>query len=134
MTSIAKDRPFERWAPDIIPIPLAAGAHVFYGTIVAVDSEGFGVSGMESPDLTYAGAARATVDNSGGEDGELVVQVQRPTSYALKWVNDGTITQAHLLATAYILDNQTVTSTDGGGTRSPMGQIVRIEHDGVWVQ
>lgn len=134
MTSIAKDRPFEKWAPDIIPVPLAAGAHVFYGTAVVLNGEGFGVPGQEAPDLTFVGAALAAADNSDGDDGEVVVHVQRPGHYAIKWVNDGSITQAHLLKTAYILDNQTVTAGDGGGARSPMGQIVRLESGGVWVQ
>lgn len=134
MTNITKNRPFQRWAPDTIPVPLAAGVEVFYGTAVALNSAGYGVPGVESPHLTFAGAALDYMDNSNGADGERTVLVQRPGHLAIKWVNDGSITQAHLLKTAYILDNQTATATDGGGTRSPMGTIVRIETDGVWVQ
>lgn len=134
MTSITKNRPFQRWAPDAIPVPLAAGVEVFYGTAVALNSEGYGVPGAESPDLTFAGAALDYMDNGSGSDGERTVLVQRPGHLAIKWINDGSISQAHLLKTAYILDNQTATATDGGGTRSPMGTIVRIETDGVWVQ
>lgn len=53
---------------------------------------------------------------------------------AFKWANDGSITQAHLMKTAYIVDDQTVAATDGSGTRSPAGRILGIEADGVWVE
>lgn len=134
MTSIAKDRGLEKWAPDIIPVQLAAGVKVFYGTMIAINANGLGVPGSASLGLTFAGAAQATVDNTEGDDGEATVHVLRPSSYAFKWVNDGTISQAHLLKMAYMLDNQTVSATDGGATRSVAGRIVRVESDGVWVQ
>lgn len=134
MTSIARDRGLEKWGADLIPVPLAAGVKVFSGTIVAIDAAGFGVPGTEAPSLTFAGAALSSADNSEGDAGEAVVLVQRPTAYAFKWVNDGTINQGHLLKLAYMLDNQTVTATDGAGARSEVGRIMRVETDGVWVQ
>ena len=134
MTNATKDRPFQRWNPDTIPVPLAAGANIFYGTIVALNADGLGVPGAESAGLIYAGAAKSSVDNSDGGDGDKVVHVQRSANNAIKWVNDGSIGQEHLLKVAYILDNQTVTATDGDGVRSAIGLVVRIEPDGVWIQ
>lgn len=53
MASIAKDRGLEKWAPDIIPVQLAASIKVFYGTIVAINMDGLGVPGSESLGLTF---------------------------------------------------------------------------------
>ncbi|MNU06383.1 hypothetical protein D3C72_2515570 [compost metagenome] len=53
---------------------------------------------------------------------------------AFKWGNDGSITQAHLMKTAYIVDDQTLAATDGTGTRSAAGRIVGIDTDGVWIE
>ncbi|EKK5133725.1 TPA: hypothetical protein NII88_006806, partial [Pseudomonas aeruginosa] len=51
-----------------------------------------------------------------------------------KWANDGSVTQAHLMKPAYIVDDQTVAATDGTETRSPAGRIIGVEPDGVWVE
>lgn len=134
MTSINKERGISRWSADVVTVPLAAGSKVYYGTLVAVNAEGFGVPGMAAPGLTYVGAAEATVDNSSGADGALSVKVRRAWPYAMKWMNDGSITQAHFMKTSYILDNCTVSATDGEGGRSSAGLVVGIESDGVWVQ
>lgn len=134
MTSINKERGIARWSADIVTVPLAAGSKVFYGTLVAVNAAGLGVPGMASPDLTYVGAAEATVDNTDGADGTQSVKVRRSWPHAMKWVNDGSINQAHFMKTAYIVDNCSVGATDGVGTRSAAGTIVGVESDGVWVQ
>lgn len=134
MTSINKERGIARWPADIVTVPLAAGSKVFYGTLVAVNAEGFGVPGEASPGLTYVGAAEATVDNTAGGDGGASVKVRRPWPHAMKWDNDGSITQANFMQLAYIVDNCSVGATDGVGTRSAAGTIVGIESDGVWVQ
>ena len=82
------------------------------------------------------------MDNSRGKDGECVITVR--SRKAFRFENDGTITQKHLLEHAFVLDNQTVTATDGsaaasGGnpakpaTNCRAGTIVAIDADGVWI-
>ncbi|OBY90575.1 hypothetical protein A6723_019915 [Pseudomonas sp. AU11447] len=134
MASIAKERPCGRWGADVLVIPLAADAVIYQGTAVMLNATGFGIPGQEAPDLIFVGAAIENADNTDGIDGGAVVRVRRPVEQALQWVNDGTFTRAHLLKTAYVLDNQTATAEDGEGSRSPMGQVVLIERDFVWIQ
>ncbi|WP_247739360.1 hypothetical protein [Pseudomonas aeruginosa] len=64
--------------------------------------------------------------------GAKVVRVRRLNAF--KWANDGSVTQAHLMKPAYIVDDQTVAATDGTETRSPAGRIIGVEPDGVWVE
>lgn len=82
--------------------------------------------------VTYLGRAEEAVDNTNGAAGAKTVLIRRRKAF--KWSNDGSVTQAHLLKTAYIVDDATVAATDGEGTRSAAGRIVGIEGDGVWVE
>ena len=53
-----------------------------------------------------------------------------------RWGNSGStdeITIAHIGRTAYVVDDQTVALTDGGGTRSPAGEVVDVDSQGVWI-
>jgi len=47
--------------------------------------------------------------------------------------NGDLIAQANVCADCYIVDDNTVALTDGGGTRSRAGKIVGVDSDGVWV-
>jgi hypothetical protein len=60
------------------------------------------------------------------------------------WIDSGTrpfanstagdlIANANAGATCYIVDDNTVALTDGTGTRSAAGKIIRVDSDGVWV-
>lgn len=128
----------------LVPVPVAKGAKIPMGAIVCVNAAGFAVNGQADATLKYAGCADESVDNSAGEDGAQLINVR--ANKAFKWASDGTITQAHLLSRAYVLDNQTLTATDGGAPASEdgkteavaasspaAGKIILIESDGVWI-
>ena len=51
-------------------------------------------------------------------------------SYAAKQTE---ITAADIDASAYIVDDETVAKTDGGGTRSIAGTIKQVDAAGVWI-
>ncbi|MDW3711896.1 MULTISPECIES: hypothetical protein [Pseudomonadaceae] len=132
MTALVRDRNTHQQDAGIVAIPLAANARVFAGALVVVGATGWGAPGSAATGLTYVGRAEEAVDNTGGANGAKAVPVRR--RLAFRWANDGSITQAHLMKTAYIVDDQTVAATDGSGTRSPAGRILGIEADGVWVE
>lgn len=132
MTALVRDRNTHQQDAGIVAVPLAANAKAFAGALVVVAASGFGAPGSTATGLTYVGRAEEFVDNTGGANGAKAVPVRR--GLAFKWVNDGSITQAHFMRTAYIVDDQTVAATDGTGTRSQAGRIVGIEADGVWVE
>lgn len=69
------------------------------------------------------------VDNTGGEDGDVEVQVRRG---AFVWNNDGSIKATDVMKPCYVFDAQTVTITSTGSSKA--GVILGIEGDGVIVE
>lgn len=129
---LARDRNTPLKNAEIVLVPLAAAVKVYAGALVVANAAGYGAPGSTATGLTYIGRAEENVDNTGGAAGAASVPVRRRNAF--KWANDGSITQAHFMKTAYIVDDQTVAATDGTGSRSAAGRIVGIEADGVWVE
>lgn len=116
----------------LLALAVAAGTRIYAGSLVVVDASGFAIPGKVGTGLGYAGRADESVDNTVGAAGAVRVQVRR--GEAFKWANDGTITQAQLFKTAYVVDDQTVGATDDTGKRSAAGRITGIDADGVWIE
>ncbi|MXP50778.1 hypothetical protein FD733_19875 [Pantoea sp. Eser] len=128
----------------LTPVPVAKGEVIPEGAIVCISADGYAVNGKAGTALKYAGCAAETVNNKEGADGDCAINVR--SHKAFRWDNDGSITQASLLERAYILDNQTVTATDGSAAASDDGKtpakeaayskagtIIMIDADGVWI-
>lgn len=129
---LTQDRNTSMKATDVVVIGLAANTKIFAGSLVMLNAAGYAVPGSTATGLTYAGRAEEFVDNTSGAAGTAHVEIRR--NKAFKWTNDGSIVQASLLKSAYVVDDGTVAATDGGGTRSVAGRIVGIDSDGVWVE
>jgi len=110
--------------------PVAAASNIFAGAIVCLDAAGNAVPGTVSAALTARGVAMEAVDNSVGLAGDLTIESQAGEH---RFKNDGSIARADIGATAYIVDDETVADTDGGGTRSALGRITDVDSVGVWV-
>lgn len=117
---------------DVVVFGVGAGVRIYAGSIIALNANGFAIPGKTATGLTYAGRAEESVDNAAGTDGAVSVKVHR--NRAFKWANDGTVTQARLLKSAFIVDDATVSATDGTSTRSAAGLVVGIDSDGVWIE
>ena len=133
MTALTKDRNTHRKDGDRRQDPVKAATKIFAGSIVCLDANGYAVPGTTSTTLKARGVAFQQVDNSAGLDGDLTMDSQVGT-YCFE--NDGTNTvdRTHIGATAYIVDDQTVASTDGAGTRSALGTVIDVDARGVWVE
>lgn len=129
---LTQDRNTPMKATEVLVVPVAAGVRIFGGALVMANAAGLALSGSTAVGQTYLGRAEEYVDNRDGAAGAVSVEVRR--GKAFKWANDGTVTQAHLFKTAYIVNDETVAATDGGATRSAAGRIVGIDADGVWVE
>ncbi|WP_337050191.1 hypothetical protein [Serratia fonticola] len=130
MTATTNDRNTPSRMGDIVAFKVAAGELIPAGTMVCINTTGFAVSGTLAADLVYVGRANARIDNTTGQDGDLMVEVQRGRMFA--WNNDGTVTQADVGKKVYIADNQTVQQANAGA--SSAGYCVVINDDGVWTQ
>lgn len=126
---------------ELVPVPVAKGELIPAGTIVCINTDGFAVGGQAATGLTYAGRAEDRADNTAGSDGSSSVLVRRKKAF--RWLNDGTITQAMLGQHAYVLNNRTLSGSDGAAAQgsepaeaslSKAGTIILIESDGVWIE
>ena len=129
MTATLVDRNTQFRDGELTPVPVAAGESIPAGVIVCINSGGYAVNGKEAPDLRYAGCSDGAVDNSAGADGDLFILVRM--NKAFLWDHDGTVTQEYLGQRVYILDNQTVTASDGGAPAVLMAQNAVVDGNGV---
>ncbi len=114
-------------------LPVAAGAIIYPGAQVVLNSAGFLEPGSSAVGKTAVGRAEEYASNVGGVDGACTVLVRRGT---FAWVNStgaDAITEANVGALCYVVDDQTVAATNGGNTRSIAGVVWRVDADGVWV-
>jgi len=133
MVALTKDRKTQRREGVSNNDPVAASVKIYYGSIVVLNATGYLAPGSTATGLQARGVAQEQVDNSAGADGDKTLDSEPGIHY---FANDGTdtITRAHIGGTAYIVDDQTVASTDGTGTRSAAGEIKDVDSGGVWVQ
>lgn len=128
MVALAKDRnTASREATDFVH-PVAAAAKIFTGSIVMLNAAGDAVPASAASELTIAGVAQEQGDNSGGAAGDLTVKVRKG---AFRFENGDAIVAADVGEMAYADDDQTVFKAAAG--RSPVGLIIEVDSDGVWV-
>ena len=118
---------------DLLAIPVAAGALILQGALVAVNAAGFAIAGATSTTVKGAGRAEQTVDNSAGAAGDQKVTVKRGV-FKFKNAAGDPCVQADTLNDCFIVDDETVAKTNGGNTRSRAGKILEVEATGVWVE
>lgn len=111
-----------------IVIPVAAGAVIHEGKMVAISESGYASEAAKAEKLKVAGCAVEFTDNTSGADGAVFAKVRRA---AFVLANDGSIKQTDLLKDAYVVDAETVTITGTGSSKA--GKIVAVEADGVTV-
>lgn len=119
----------ERLFGNNIVIPVAAGESITEGHLVAISAAGYASEASKAENLMIAGCAMKPVNNTGGEDGAVEVQVRRG---AFVWNNDGSIKATDVMKPCYVSDAQTVTITATGSSKA--GVILGIEGDGVIVE
>lgn len=135
MTALAADRATPRRAGTNKSLPVAANAVIFQGAIVAVSTTapGYATKGATSTTLRGVGVARNRADNTGGADGAKSVEVETGTWAFANSAAADLITRADIGAACYMVDDQTVAKTNGGGTRSVAGIVSDVDAYGVWV-
>lgn len=133
-----KPRKYES-APELEFYGVAQGVVCYQGGL-AVLKDGYVRPGYVATDLTVVGifdftadVLGETVDNSGGNNGDVNARVRRGV---FPFANKSTdlVTAADVGKPCYICDDDTVSRTDAGGTLSVAGTVRRVDSDGVWVE
>ncbi len=130
MVALAKDRDTPKRDGKLLGYPVAAGQRIYAGALVVLQA-GYARGGLTALNLIAVGRANGPVDNTGGAVGAATIEVERGV---FRFAQDGTITQANVGATCFIVDDQTVAAGNGGGTRSAAGIVRGLEPGGVWVE
>ena len=112
---------------------VAAGARIQQGTIVAL-AAGLAAPATTALGLVADGRARSSVDNTGGAAGAVTIEVDKGTFLFASAAGGDLIGDGDIGHLAYLVDDQTVAKTDGGGTRSVAGKIMDVDASGVWVR
>lgn len=132
MTAMTNDRNTKRRDGVKFSFPVAANKKLHTGAIVVIQADGYAAPASTALALRAAGIAENNADATGKANGAISVQVRRGV-FALKQGAEP-ITLADLGKVCYLVDDQTVTKTDGAGTRSAAGIVRDVNADGVWVE
>lgn len=131
MVALTNDRnTAKRERADVEAHPVLNGVTIFAGSLVCLNVAGFAVPGATAVGLFAVGRAEARVVG----DGVRPVTTRRGV---LRFVNSAAadaITRAEIGDPAYVVDDQTVAKTNGGGTRSVAGIIRDLDAQGVWIE
>lgn len=135
MTELSADRNTPELA-DLgrrVVYPVAADAKVWKGALCAMNG-GYLEPGTTDTDLIAVGRADETVDNTGGDDGDVTCTVRRGVFRFENSSGGDEIDLTSVGTTCYIVDDQTVAATDDTGARSPAGTVRNVDDLGVWVE
>lgn len=133
MAALAADRSTPALLDDSLSLGVAAATTIYGGAIVARNAAGFATQGATATGLVGVGRAEERVVNAGSA-GDVAIRV-RPGTYRYGNSASGdAITIADIGAPCWIVDDQTVAKTDGGGTRSIAGYVAGVDAQGVWVR
>ncbi len=105
MAVLIKDRKTERKQGILFALPVAAGAHIYAGSLVSVNANGYVVPASDTAGHAFLGVARKEADNSAGADGARNCEGYMAGLFEM---NSTGVTQADLAAEAYVADDNTV--------------------------
>lgn len=133
MVALTKGRTTPQRVGDTRSGLVAAAAVIFQGAIVMRNAAGELVQGQAAANLVGVGMALSPADNADGAAGDLVLAYAHGRFHFANSTGGDEITAANIGDLAFVLDDQTVAATNGGGTRSPAGFIEDVDAQGVWV-
>jgi hypothetical protein len=117
----------------LLPFLVAAGAHIYAGTMVVLNATGYAEPATTALGKISVGRAREEVDNTLGQDGDELITVEQGEFKFDNSADADAITISEVGDACYATDDQTVAKTNGGGTKSMAGYITGVDDDGVWV-
>lgn len=114
-------------------IGLAAGAHVYQGSLVAINQAGNLVVASADASLHIVGFSEDEKDNTDGSAGDLSLRPRRGVIYLSNSSSTDAITDADIGRPCYVVDDNTVARTSNGGARPIAGTVEGVDGFGVAV-
>lgn len=123
MTALTKARTVKSIPGLLFAYPVLADAVIYQGSIVAITSAGWAKPGVTGLNLTAVGVAREGVDNTGGSNGALVVEVDERIADMANSAGADEIAAGDVGKVCYLVDDQTVAKTSGGTSQVTRGDV-----------
>ena len=114
--------------------PVAANARIFLGAMVQINAAGFAIQGSATAANVTIGRAEVAVDNTGGANGALTVDVRRGRFRYVNSAAGDLIARTEIGKPCYVVDDQTVAKTNNAGARPVAGTVYDVDALGVWVE
>jgi hypothetical protein len=134
-TTESRDTPFLNGGavPSIISYPMAASITLYEGALAMQDANGRAAVAANGVNKFAIGRVRATA-TCGSTAGAVNVEIDRSVAQFANSATTGLITIADIGRRCYVVDDQTVSRIDGGGTRCVAGIVEGVDTNGVWVR
>jgi hypothetical protein len=131
--ALSADRNTPQREGDKLVLGVATLKKIYAGSLVMRNASGYATPGAVATSCLGVGRAAEQVDNSAGLDAAKTVEIERGI---FRFANSAAlaITIADIGKECYVEDDQTVSRTDNGGTRSVAGRIADVDSSGVWVE
>jgi predicted RecA/RadA family phage recombinase len=110
--ALTKDRNTVRKAGEFAAYPVGTGAKIFAGSMVMLNAAGYAVPAADTAGCKFLGIARQFIDNTGGANGDLKVEVWRKGCFEMTCAG---MAVTDVGTVVYASDDQTVTKTAGNG-------------------
>jgi hypothetical protein len=135
MTALSKDRKTDNFDPDsaiprLLSFPVEASTKIYGGSIVATNAAGNAVPASATTAIKVWGRCEKQADNSAGTAGAIQVQVRQGTFAFTNGSGADALSSANPGVLAYVIDDNTVGATSGGGTRQAAGIFYYLLPDG----
>lgn len=125
------DRNTWRKPGNLVPVPVARQTKIYAGHIVCLNAYGFAVINDIQSSYRVIGVADEMVDNASGEDGDKVVMVRRMEAFLFANSTVMPIRPEQVGMVCHLEDSVTVSQTTVDFP--PVGRVLEITPDGVWV-
>lgn len=124
---LTADRNTARRDGELFSYPMEAATHLYAGQMIVLNAAGNAEAATEAAAKVCVGRAIEEVNNTGAAAAKSITV----EAGVFRWANEGAITKTSIGDTVYMHDDQSVQAS-GVGT-SPVGVMVDIDSEGVWV-
>jgi hypothetical protein len=108
MAVLAADRNTDRRSAQELAPPIAAATKIYGGGLVSANAAGFAKPASNTAGELVIGVSDEQKDNSGGANGDLLIQLRRGQAYLFNNSVGSPVTQAKMNQNVFVEDDNTV--------------------------
>ena len=118
-----------------VEFKLLAGAHLFPGSLAAVDTSARAQPAGATSTFRVIGVSEEDYDNTDGDDGDVTTRrIMAGTFLFANSSSSDLIANDDVRKVCYVVDDNTVAATSNSNARPVAGTVVAVDSEGVWVR